>query len=138
MEPGVSLTSDFISLQSMFEIQVPRTWSALSSFLAYSSQNCLFQKVLCPKEHLHLLFHTPHGIHSFFGSPQHAPPPKSLCKSLQAPSVSQQMIQLSCDLYQAIPYAASSTVSDLLLLIAHDYTRILSKISGDTSTGIYL
>lgn len=37
MEPGVSFTSNFISLQSTSEILVPRMWSALSSFLAYST-----------------------------------------------------------------------------------------------------
>lgn len=64
---------------------------------------------------------------------------KSLAKALQAQSVSQEMTRSSCDFYQAILYAVPSTVSGLLLLlIADDYARILSKISGDTSTGSYL
>lgn len=58
--------------------------------------------------------------------------------ALQAQSVSQEMSQLNCDFYQDT-YAVFSIASGLLLpLIAHDYARILSKISGDTSTGIHL
>lgn len=74
----------------------------------------------------------------FWFSPTH-PTAKSLSKALQAQSVSQEMTQSSCDLYQAIPYAVPSAASGLLLLlIADDYARLLSKISGDTSTGSHL
>lgn len=67
------------------------------------------------------------------------PTAKSLTKALQAESVSHEMAQSSCDMQRAITYAMLSTVSGLLLiLISHDYSSILSKISSDTSTGIHL
>lgn len=96
-----SFFDSFISLQSLVENMIPRTWPALRSFLTYSSPNCLFQRVHCPKEHL--LFHTPHGIPSLFG----VLPNRPYCQVSHQGFASLVGVprngSLSSDLYQAIP-----------------------------------
>lgn len=138
MEPGVSLTSDFISLQSMFEILVPKTWSALQ-FPYLQLPKLPFPESPFPQRASSPATSHPTWVPLIFCFSPTCPAAKSLTKALQAQSVSQEITQSSCDLYQATPYAVLSTVSGLLLLlIADDYARTLSKISGDTSTGSHL